>query len=90
MGCMAAQAALALHRRVFKHEGPARLRMALGADSILIGGGLDIVVAERAVDIVAVAALDQPFIHLVVEGLRERRLDVCVALVAEHRLLCLE
>ena len=38
----------------------------------------------------AVAALEQAFIHLVMEGLRERRLDVCVALIAERRLFGLE
>jgi hypothetical protein len=46
--------------------------MALGADSILIGRGPDVVVAECAVYVVAVAALHQALIHLVVEGLRER------------------
>ena len=69
---MAAQAALTLHSRMFKHKGSARLRMALTANSILVGCRPDVVVAEGSVDVVAVAALDQALIHLVVEGLRER------------------
>ena len=87
---MAAQATLSLHRRVFEHEGAARLGVALGADSILIRGGPDIVVAKGAMNVMAVAALEQALIHLVMKGLRERGLDVCVALIAERRLVGFE
>jgi len=36
--------------------------------------------------VVAVCALHQPFVHLVMEGLAERRLHVAVAAKAELRL----
>ena len=87
---MAAQATLALDRRMFKNERTARFCMALAADSILIGCGPDVVIAEGSMDIVAVAALNQPLIHLVVEGLCERRLHIGVALIAQQRLLRLQ
>jgi hypothetical protein len=73
---VAAEAALSLYRRVFKHEGSAGLGVALGADCVLIGSRPNIVVAEGAMNVMAVAAFDQALIHLVMEGLRERRLDV--------------
>lgn len=45
---------------------------------------------ERAVRIMAVGAFHQAFIHLVMKGLSERRLDIGVAAVAELRLRYLE
>jgi hypothetical protein len=87
---VAPQAPLRLDRGVLEDEWPARLRVALGADRILIGRGLQVVVPEGAVRIVAVAALHQAFIHLVVEGHIERRLHVGVALKAERGLRSLE
>jgi len=88
--CVAAKATFPLHRSVFEHKWPARLRMTLGADSILIRGGPYIVVAKGAMNVVAVTALDQAFIHLVMERLCKRRLDVRVARVAERGLRCLQ
>ena len=63
---------------------PARLGVALGADRILIRGRLQIVVPKSAVGVVAIGALDQALVHLVVEGHVERRLHVRVALEAER------
>jgi len=86
MRCVAAQATFRLHRGMFEHKRPTRLGVALGADHVLIGGGLDLIVAKGAVSVVAVAALHQAFIHPVVEGFRERRLDIGVAGIAKLRL----
>jgi hypothetical protein len=64
--------------------------VALGADRILIGRGLQVVVSEGAVRIVAVRTFHEAFIHPVMEGHIEGRLDVCVALEAKGRLFGLE
>jgi len=87
---VARQTAFSLDCGMFEHEGSACLCMALGADRILICCGFDVVVAEGAVNVMAVAALHQAFIHLVVEGLIERRLDIGVTLEAQLRLRCLQ
>ncbi len=83
---VASQTPLGLDRDVFKDERPARLGVALGADRVLVGRGLHVVGQEGAVHIVAIAARDQAFVHLVVERHIERRLNVGVALEAERRL----
>ena len=83
---MATQASFRLDRWMLIHEGPAIFHVALGADGILVGGGPDVVVAKRPVNVVAVRALDQAFVHLVMERHVERRLHVGVALEAELRL----
>ena len=90
MRSVAGQAALRLDRGVLVHEWPAVLHVALGADRILIGRGPDVVVPKGAVNIMAVAALDQAFVHLVVEGHIECRLHIGVALIAERGLGRLE
>jgi len=77
--CVTGKATFRLDRRVLEYKWSARLRMALGADSVLIRGRPDVVVAEGAVNIMAVTALDQPLIHLVMKRLRERRLHIRVA-----------
>jgi hypothetical protein len=41
------------------------------------------VLSNSAVGVVAVSAFNQAFHHLVVRGIRELRLDVCMALEAE-------
>ena len=71
---------------VFVHKGAARFGVALGADRILIGGGLDVVVSECAVRVMAIAAFDDALVHLVVEGHVERGFDFGVATEAEVRL----
>ena len=87
---VAPKAPLRLHRGMLVNERPARLRVALGADRILIGRGPQVVVSEGAVRIVAIRASHEAFIHPVVEGHIEGRLDLCVALEAKNRLLGLE
>src|ERR1700683_802052 len=83
---MASQTPLGLDRDVFIDERPARLGVALGADRVLVGRGLQVVGSEGAVHVVAIAARDQAFVHLVVERHIERRFSVGVALEAERRL----
>ena len=83
---VATQASFRLNSGMLKHEGATVLHVALGADGILVGGGPDIVVAKRPVNVVAVAAFDQAFVHLVMEGHVERGLHVGVALIAKLRL----
>jgi hypothetical protein len=87
---VATQASFRLDRGVLEDERPARLGVALGADRILIGRRLQVVVPEGAVNVVAVAALDQAFVHLVVERHIERRLHVGVALEAKRGLRSLQ
>jgi len=87
---VASQAPLGLDRDVFEDERPARLGVALGADRVLVGRGLHAVGSEGAVHVVAIAARDQAFVHLVVERHIERRLGVGVALEAERRLRSLQ
>src|ERR1700685_924930 len=87
---VASQAPLGLDRDVFIDERPARLGVALGADRVLVGRGLQVVGSEGAVHVVAIAAHDQAFVHLVVERHIERRLRVGVALEAERRLRSLQ
>ena len=55
--CVTGQATFRFHRGVFEHKRSARFRVALGADRILIRSGANIVVAKRAVNVMAVAAL---------------------------------
>jgi len=86
MGGVACDAAFSPDSSVFVDERSACLGVALGADRILIGGDLEIRGLERSVHVVAIAAAQQAFIHLVVEGHRKRRLDAGVAAVAERRL----
>ena len=83
---VASKAAFTFYSGVLEHERSARLSVALSANRIHIGGGLDVVVSEGSMNIMAVAALHQAFIHLVVKGHSELRLDICVALEAELRL----
>ncbi len=87
---VASHAPLGLDRDVFIDERPAGLGVALGADRVLVGGGLHVVGQEGAVHVMAIAALDQAFVHLVVERHIEGRLRVGVALEAERRLRNLE
>jgi len=87
---VASQTPLGLDRDVFIDERPARLGVALSADRVLIGRGLQVVGSEGAVHVVAIAARDQAFFHFVVERHIERRFSVGVALKAERRLLSLQ
>jgi hypothetical protein len=90
MGRVAGYAALGLDYVVLIDKGPRSFRMALHADRILLRGGLEAFLFECSVRIVAIGALHQAFIHLVVKGHGELRLHIGVALVAERRLRRLE
>lgn len=87
---MAAHASFCLDRGMLVDKGSARLRVALGADHVLIGRRLQIVVPESAVNVMAVAALHQAFVHAVVKRHIEGRLNLGVALKAEHGLSSLQ
>src|SRR5580700_152516 len=87
---VASQTPLGLDRHVFIYERPARLGVALGADRVLVDCGLHVVGSEGAVHVMAIAARDQAFVHLVMERHIERRLSVGVALEAERRLRSLQ
>lgn len=68
---------------VFKHERPTGFCVAFGADRVLIRGVLQVRPVERPVRIVAIRALRDAFVHLVVEGHRELGFLIAVALIAE-------
>ena len=90
VGSVATQTPLGLDRGVFIDERPARLGVAPGADHVLVRRGLHVVGSEGAVHVVAIAALDQAFVHLVVERHIECRLCIGMALEAERRLRSLQ
>src|ERR1035437_6143321 len=79
-------AALGPHHRMFVDKRPRGLGVALHARGILLRGGLQALLLKAAVRIVAVGALDQAFVYLVVERHGELRLDVGVASEAKRRL----
>jgi len=83
---VATKAPLGLDRGMLKDKRSACLRMALGADRILIGCGLEVVISKRAMRIVAIGALDQALVDLVVKGHIKARFDIGVALEAKGRL----
>jgi len=87
---VARRASFRLDRGMLVNERSTHIRVALGADLVLIGRGPQVIVPEGTVHVVAVAALDQPLIHPVMERHAERRLYVTVALIAERRLRGLE
>src|ERR1017187_6461445 len=62
MRSVAGHAPLRLDRGVLVYERPTHLRVALGADHILVSRGPQVVVPEGAVRIMTVAALDQTFV----------------------------
>ena len=90
MRSMAPHAPFRLDCGVLKDERSARLRMAFGADQVLIDGGPQVIWFESAMHVMAVAAADRAFGHRVVERHRERALNVAVTAIAEHRFRSLE
>jgi hypothetical protein len=72
--------------RMLIHKGSSCLRVALGADRILIGCGFELIGKESAVSVMAVATLDQTFVHPVMERHVERWLYIGVTFEAEGRL----
>lgn len=83
---MASGATFSLDRRVLERERPAHIRVALGADGVLVGRVSQVDQIECAVRVVAVSALDQAFVHPVVEGHVELPLLIGMASVTESRL----
>ena len=83
---MARDTAFGFDHRVLKGKWSRRLRMALATNRILVGGRPQVLVLECTVRIMAVAACHQPFVHLVVEGLCERRFNIRMAGIAKLRL----
>ena len=87
---VAGGAAFGLDNVVLIHKRASRFGMALAANSVLLRGGLAALFLKSAVRVVAIRALNQSLVHLVVEGHGKLRLDVGVALEAECRLGSLE
>lgn len=90
MRCVASQTTLSLDCGMFEDEWPACLRVALGANRILIGRGFDVVVPKGAMRVVAIGTFDQALVDSVVKGHIETGFDIRVALKAEGRLTYLE
>jgi len=86
MRIVAAHASFSLDGRMFVHKGSAHLRVAFRADQIRIVSRSEVAFFKRAVHIVAVAALDETFVHLVMKRHIEGGLRIRVALEAERRL----
>ena len=84
--CVAGHTALALYRSMLIDERTALVTVALGADRALISRGLQVVWTKGAVSIVAVGALHQSFIHLVMNGHVELGFLLSVAAIAKRRL----
>jgi hypothetical protein len=63
VGQMARLASLDLYRSMLVHKRPLLIRVALEADRVLRRGSPHLFRAHRAVHVVAIAALHQPFIH---------------------------
>ena len=87
---VASQASLCLDRGMLVNKRPARLRVALCANRILVGRGLQVLAIERAMRIVAVGTLNQALVKLVVKGHIEGRFDIGMTLEAKGRLAGLE
>ncbi len=85
VGEMAGETALSLDGWMFIHKGSHCIGVTFHADCILVCAGLQHLVLKCAVWIMAVAAFQQAFIDLVVEGLREGSLYIGVALITKLR-----
>lgn len=89
---MAPSASFGLDHRMRIDERACGLRVALHANCVATRTAVQHSAGplqsahERAMRIMAIAALDQPFIHLVMERLSKCRLDIGVATIAELRL----
>ena len=76
---VAGNATFRLHRSVLKSEWTGLIGMAIEADLVLRRSGAQLLGNETTVLVVAIAAVDEPFIHFVVKGLGEIRTHVFVA-----------
>ena len=87
MRSVAGHATFRLHHRMLVYKWPSLIRMALEAHCVLRCSGAQLSRQESSVWIVAVAALDQPFVDAVMERARELLLGFQVTAVAQLRLL---
>jgi hypothetical protein len=83
MSRVTTRAALSLYRHVFIDERPLFVGMAFEANLVSIGKRPDLAQGGRAMNIVAVAALNQAFVDSVVIGLAKVSLGSRVAAVAK-------
>ena len=86
VGRVASHATFSLDYRVLEDERSTHIGMALDADHILIGSRSELRALERAVDVMAVAALDCAFQHRMVKRHIECALHIGVAGKAKRRL----
>lgn len=66
MGCVATGATFRFHRYMLVHKRTARIGMALHASGIAAGQGLGLAERGSTVNVVAVAAMNQSFVHAMV------------------------
>lgn len=83
---VASSATFALHGGVLINERTSRFGVAPDTKGVLLDGWPAALYFVSAVRVVAIGALNQSLIHLMVDGHGELRLDIGVALVAERRL----
>ena len=86
VGGMASDATFSLDGGMFPGEGTSLVSMAVEADHVLRRGGTQLVPHKAAMLVVAVAAGNQAFIHAMVKGLGEVRLNFKMAAVTQIRL----
>jgi hypothetical protein len=79
-------AAVHLHRGMFEDKRPLFVRMALEAHRVLRGRRSHLLGPHRSMHVVAIAALDEPFVDAVMEGHREFSLLRQMASVTKFRL----
>ncbi len=83
MGRVTTAAALSLHRYMFKNERTLLVGMALHTDRVPTRHGPHLSECGRAMNVVAVTALDEAFVHPMVIRLREVGLRGRMTSVAE-------
>jgi hypothetical protein len=86
VGRVTTAAALSLHWYMFKNERPLLVDVALHTDRVPTRHGPHLSDCGRAMDVVAVAALDETFVYAMVIWLREVGLGGNMASVAEFGL----
>ena len=84
MGRVATGAAFSFDRHMFVHKRPARIGVAFDARSISAGQGLGLAKRGGAMNIVAIRAVNQSFIHAMVIGPGKISLGSGVARIALH------
>ena len=87
---VAKRTAIRPDRLMLVDERSCCFRVTAYADRIASDAAMQSLVLEGAMWIVTIAAIYQPFIHLVMEGLRKSRLYISVAGIAKLRLRDLE